>query len=288
VRLDRLEPAADRIAARAGEWRLRLDRGRHLAVLAYHAVDDPRRFGAQVGWLRAHTTLVDLDSVLAAMDGAPLPPRAVLLTFDDADKSVLERAAPLFARHAIPAVAFVVAGPVGTAEPWWWDEAGPERTRALKQMPNRHRIAILERLRTTSGPVVRRGHHLTAAELRVLATMGIEIGSHSCTHPCLDQCTQAEIDAEVTGSRQALAELTGTPPRAFAYPNGSAPPAARAAVHGAGYEVAFLHDHRRSRAHHTERFGVSRLRINSDDSLDRLRAVVSGVHPALHRARGGR
>jgi hypothetical protein len=31
---------------------------------------------------------------------------------------------------------------------------------------------------------------------------------------------------------------------------------------------------------------LSRLRVNSDTSLDRFDTVITGLHPALHHARG--
>jgi hypothetical protein len=37
----------------------------------------------------------------------------------------------------------------------------------------------------------------------------------------------------------------------------------------------------------TDRFAVSRLRVNSSATNDRFQTIVSGLHPAIHRIRGG-
>jgi hypothetical protein len=53
------------------------------------------------------------------------------------------------------------------------------------------------------------------------------------------------------------------------------------------YSAAFLFDHRHARpGSHALR--ISRLRVNSTTSIDRFAAILSGLHPAVHKARGGR
>ena len=56
-------------------------------------------------------TPVSLDAVLDHyLRGAPLPPGAVLLTFDDGYRDNLENALPILRRHGYPAVLFVPIG----------------------------------------------------------------------------------------------------------------------------------------------------------------------------------
>jgi hypothetical protein len=65
---------------------------RKLVVLAYHDVQDVARFESQMRYLEAETNPVSVDLFLRASCGEePLPKRAVLVTFDDADRSVYER-----------------------------------------------------------------------------------------------------------------------------------------------------------------------------------------------------
>ena len=63
-------------------------------------------------------TVVDLDAVLAHyVDGEPLPPDAVLITFDDGYRDNLENAARVLQKHGYPAVQFVPLAYLGDRQP---------------------------------------------------------------------------------------------------------------------------------------------------------------------------
>ena len=94
---------------------------RTLRVLMYHKVNDftpnPTRFRS--GSSREQMALlgdlgyqpVSLEQVRAHyVDAAPLPPGAVLITFDDGYRDNLRNALPILQRHGYPAVIFVPIG----------------------------------------------------------------------------------------------------------------------------------------------------------------------------------
>ena len=81
-------------------------------------------------------------------------------------------------------------------------------------------------------------------------------------------------------------DALGHAPRTFAYPNGDWDGRAEEALADAGYEAAFLFDHRANPATPRHPLRISRLRVNSTTSPGRFATIVSGLHPALHRARG--
>jgi peptidoglycan/xylan/chitin deacetylase (PgdA/CDA1 family) len=275
-----------------------------LAALAYHAVPDPERFAAQLDWLQRHTRPVDEALVVeAVVDGRRLPDRAVLLTFDDGDRTVLEHALPQLEARGIPAVVYVVAGLVGTDTLPWTAEArrlwaaggrvegmdaadGRGLVRSLKQVPDDRRRTALDELRATAAGPRPSEPQLTIADLRRLEAGGVAVGNHSLTHPCLPRCDDATVEHEVTEAHRLLTDALGHEPRTFAYPNGDADDRAAAAVVGAGYAAGFVFDHRLSDVPPADPLRISRLRVSSDEGLDRFRIIVSGLHPALHHLRG--
>ncbi len=97
--------------------------GRSFLTICWHGFEDTdpdqtylgvtsRRLVEQLTWLKANGYIaVTLDQILAARDGGPpLPPRAVLLTFDDGYRSFYTHAFPVLKAMNLPAVLAVVTG----------------------------------------------------------------------------------------------------------------------------------------------------------------------------------
>jgi peptidoglycan/xylan/chitin deacetylase (PgdA/CDA1 family) len=135
-------------------------------VLAYHdVVDDAsaltydaitlRSLAMHFDWLRANGyRVVSIDDILAARRGdRPLPPRAVLLTFDDGYRSFYTRVYPLLLAYNYPAVLSVVG--------------------SFLDVPPRAQV------RYGTGLVVRE-NFVTWEQLREMRRSGlVEIGSHT-------------------------------------------------------------------------------------------------------------
>jgi peptidoglycan/xylan/chitin deacetylase (PgdA/CDA1 family) len=203
------------------------DDRRTLSVLMYHKVNGtpenpvtvpPSRFAEQMQFLAENGyRVVSLDDVLAHYrDGRPLPPRAVLITFDDGYRDNLENALPILQRHGYPAVMFVPLGFVG--EP----------------LPLPHELHLL--------PQGIRNPTLGWDGLRELEQRGVRIESHGISHRPLADLEVDEAAREIAISKLHLEEQLGRRVRAFAYVKGSE--AHFKSVHvsllrQAGYELGF-------------------------------------------------
>ena len=73
------------------------------------------------------------------------------------------------------------------------------------------------------------------SELRAIAEDGIEVGSHTITHPRLTQLSPAELERELVESRERIEDELGRPCRFLAYPYGDEAEHVRAAAEAAGY-----------------------------------------------------
>ena len=279
-------------------------RARQLAVVTYHGIHDGDVFDDHLDVLDGMGTFVSLEDVAAnATDRRPLPSRPILITFDDGDPSVLHTAAPRLHTRGVPAVVFLITDLIGTDRVAWTTEVeqlvasggrtsldattdGRALARVLKGHPDDVRMQVIEELRGTATGEMPTAPQLHAEDVAELGRLGVTIASHTMTHPCLTQCSDDVIDREVAGSREALAELLGQSPIAFAYPNGDHDSRSRRAVARAGYAVAFGFDHRLSPIPPNDPYAISRLRMNEHASGNRVRTIVSGLHPAIHHMRG--
>jgi len=278
---------------------------RRLAVFAYHGIDDPDGFAQHLDHIRRTAAAMSLDEVLDAIEGRrALPRRAVLITFDDGHRSVLEVGLPMLRERELPAVAFVVAQVIDTDRPFWWTEVVDlaerggtvsgmhaleprDLVRALKRVPDGRRVEAIEQLRRTAEGPPTAMPQLTTDDLRTMESGGIAIGSHTWSHACLSRCGDEACRQEIDSSHEKLTKGLGHPPTSFAYPDGDRDARAASRLRMLGYRAAFLFDHRLSPRRPSDPLAISRLRVNSTTTLDRFRTIASGLHPTLHRARGG-
>ncbi|HEY7537969.1 MAG TPA: polysaccharide deacetylase family protein [Gaiellaceae bacterium] len=198
-----------------------------LRVLMYHKVNDipdnPTtvpigRFDeqlAQIGDLGYQP--VDLDAVLDYYTlGKPLPPKAVLITFDDGYRDILENALPVLEQRGHPAVIFV---PVAYME---------------DSIPLPHEVKLTER--GTRNPTLDWGL------MRELDAGGVRVESHGISHRPLAETTLDEAVREIAVSKLKLEAELGRPVRAYAYVKGSEAdfrPVHESILKQAGYEIAF-------------------------------------------------
>jgi peptidoglycan/xylan/chitin deacetylase (PgdA/CDA1 family) len=200
---------------------------RTLRVLMYHKVNDlwpnpttvpTSVFDAQMSLLgELGYVPVSLDAVLEHyLRRAPLPPKAVLLTFDDGYRDNLENAVPILRRHGFPAVLFV---PIG-----FLDDTRP--------LPHEESLRLLGI----------RNETVDWDELSELEAGGVRIESHGIGHRPLSELEPADATREIALSKLRLEERLGREVEAFAFVKGSLAdyrPEHASLVQQAGYKVAF-------------------------------------------------
>jgi len=261
-----------------------------LRILAYHTVPDPVAYERQLRYLKQHYHVISLDELQEAMtQRKALPPRSVLITFDDGDRSVYENGLPLHRKYELPAVLFVITDLVDSEEPFWWKKVeqhyaanglphadARRQVTHLKQVTDDERRAYLDSL----GDAYRQ-KQLTREELKELGAAGFALSNHTLTHPLVDRCSDERITREVAGAADYLSELPNTYPRVFAYPNGNVNERTEKVLKQEGISLAFLFDHRLTRRPYNP-LRMSRLRVNTYDPLPEFRSKVSGLHSVVY------
>ncbi len=198
-----------------------------LRVLMYHKVNDLRPNPATVPtrvFAAQMALLAELGYVPVSLDavrdhyllGTPLPPHAVLITFDDGYRDNLENALPVLRRHGYPAVLFA---PIG-----FLDDGRP--------LPHEESLHVLGVRNVTLG----------WDELAELEAGGVRVESHGIGHRPLAELDPAEATREIALSKLRLEERLGREVEAYAFVKGSQAdyrPEHASLVQQAGYKLAF-------------------------------------------------
>ncbi len=172
-----------------------------LPIIAYHSIDEfgtsisvsPEDFRRQMRWFAEHgwRTLSLSEAARLVLEGAQVPPRSFVLTFDDGLPSLLSHAAPILAEHGFTATTFVVTGLVGRPPDWY-------------RMPSPYRSTPL----------------LNRAGLERLASMGWELHPHTHDHPVLPHLPLNVQADQIGRSRSLVQEWFGQAGSVLAYPFG--------------------------------------------------------------------
>lgn len=259
-----------------------------LTVVMYHRVlspQDPRwatcdpdytisdaLFAETLRFFKRHYRVVGLGDVAAARRGErPLPPRALLVTFDDGWADNADYALPVLEREGVPGVIFTVADAIGRDAAFWQEQmvaafragrlaaadvealaaaAGADLAGASGIAALRRAIAALEglaaserdRLLAPLAPKLAEDRRLmvTPADLGRLRAGGVDVGLHGKTHTPMTRA--GDLDAELDEARRIVAghlEVEPASLRSLSFPHGRWTPEIVARAKAIGYELLF-------------------------------------------------
>ncbi len=257
-------------------------------------------FEAALTFLAKHYSPVSLADVLASFDGKPLPPRPVLVTFDDAYASISQFAAPLCLKFGVPAVFFVNASCLDNrqlaldnlvcyvANVFGLDavnaairssnSGGDFEVRSLTQVfshflprtslsaREKFRHALIDLTGISEGDLASKaGLYLDSQQLRNLQNFNFELGNHTYTHANCRTLSAADFAAEIDRNHAMLEEISGTRVRSFSVPYGSSVDlTADLAEHlrRSGYKAVFLAEGR-ANSTGTREFHLDRVSVKA-------------------------
>ena len=239
-----------------------------VAILMYHSVMvEPRLHATTLGEIVHSAEIfrrqmeviarqyhpVSLDEVLLFVQGQKqLPPRPVVVTFDDGYADNFDVAAPILKEFGISGVFYVTVACIDKAVPPWvsrlrhaffstkkpsWSGLNGQ-TQSLGNAPQRDQafIAASERCARLTGDGQEKFVNAIECELeleplpnwnslmmswehaRELVRQGHIVGSHTMTHPNLAHVADGEMEFELEQSKQRLEQELSSPTIHFSYP----------------------------------------------------------------------
>ncbi|MEO9525138.1 polysaccharide deacetylase family protein [Marinobacter alexandrii] len=197
-----------------------------------------------------------LRDLLAAHENGSVPKNAVVITFDDGYADFADLAFPILEKEKVPATLFVTTGFVN-GDIWLWpdqikyavENAGvgsldvPEINQKLNfekephrcwnaiadfciTVPNERKLKFIDelfyRLKVAKPNVIPDEFRpLSWTQIKSMVEKGLDVGSHSISHPILTQLSDDELARELRESGEMLRDEVNMEVDIFCYPNGS-------------------------------------------------------------------
>jgi peptidoglycan/xylan/chitin deacetylase (PgdA/CDA1 family) len=221
-----------------------------------HAIS-PAVFADQMAYLKQHFRVISVNQLVEELCRGQFRPYTVALTFDDGHEDFYSQAWPILQRYDLPASLYVTTGFIDRTCWLWpdllrflvnatnaqqvsiealgnvdltevsrhgsWNRLGDyclmlsasERMSFLNELAIRLRIEVPSKPLTPFAPV-------TWDQLRQMKSDGLDVGSHSVSHPIFSALTKEELYKEIVYSQKRVAEELGEIPLGICYPNGMA------------------------------------------------------------------
>jgi peptidoglycan/xylan/chitin deacetylase (PgdA/CDA1 family) len=256
----------------------------NLSVVTYHDISTekspftsqlflstrPEVFRKHVAYFAKNFDIIGIGELLTGK----LPRKPLLLTFDDAYRSVLTVAGPILKEINAPSIFFVIPAvvrgnilPIDNVLSMAVEVMGMQRVWALMNLTGAScrsvseiiskfiahmrpgdisvlKARIFSELGTTEAAVRRTSEiFLSTIEMDRLSDYHIDVGNHSMTHSHFRALLPKELDFEIGQSRRELQSLTGQAVRCLSIPYGDeldATPAALDIARANGHQAIFL------------------------------------------------
>ena len=189
----------------------------------------PENLDAQMAWLaqNGYTTITMKDLLYHLTLGWPLPEKPVVLNFDDGYKDAYDHAFPILRKYGFVGTFFIITDRVTYNEP----------------------------------------AYATWDQIIEMHNAGMDIQSHSRTHPDLRGLSDGQLLWQVLGSKEAIETRLDNQVRFFCYPSGRYDDNVVRALKEFGYWAAVTTGYGATHSFE-DLFTLNRIRVRGADNLD--------------------
>ena len=201
----------------------------------------PETFEKQIRYFVHNYNVISLEKLVEYIKQVKtLPPKSVVITFDDGYKDNYQYAYPILRKYNLPATIFT-AGLIGTGEMFWWDkvkyifyytnikqldlegfgnysiQAEPDKKQAsssiiekMKLISEKEKKTLIEKLivrcKVNIPADIGKKMILSWDEIKEMNRNGIFFGPHSVNHPILTKIPLDEAKQEIVYARKVIEE----------------------------------------------------------------------------------
>jgi len=218
----------------------------------YHLDDlDAQAFGQQIEFLSKHFNILSLEQAIQLLIKKKLPPKSLVITFDDGYLDNYTTAAPILEKHNCPATFFVATQ--GVEKGYLWNDVIEQSIQNTKVTTISKDIIGKTINISTNSEKISAFHQLVSSlkfisneersfkikqlsqELKVseytqtmmnkeqildLKNRGFTIGAHTHSHTILSTETDTNSQYELLTNKQSLEKIIDEPIAFLAFPNG--------------------------------------------------------------------
>jgi len=261
----------------------------------------PEAFEEQLRFVKKRFNVInfnDLSHLLSS--GKQVPENSLVITFDDGYADNYEIAFKLLKMYGLTATMFVSTSFVDSGKPLWFDKSayiikaipkgtisfdcgryefevtdnnrdeiiGSVRNLFLSHA-NEDRLRWLAELEQQSGVGIasedmEAAKSLTWDQVREMSDNGIEIGSHTVSHPYLTKLTRESLMFELSESKKVIEEITEKEVKSVAYPAGIFDQRVVECAKECGYEFGISYKHQVRRFTKDDTFAIPRIHVETD------------------------
>lgn len=217
------------------------------------AEPDAVQFDWMMHFISRNFSVLPFGQAVSLLNTGQLPARSACVTFDDGYHDNYSVALPILQRYGLIGSFFIATGfldggrmwnddvieairqaPSGIAD---WTDFGldqydlstqPGRLVAidavlgkLKYFPHEKRGMIAREIAHRAGIPDESALMMSSDEVRALRHAGMELGSHTRSHPILSGLSEREAESEIEQGKADLEAILGEVVTSFAYPNGN-------------------------------------------------------------------
>jgi peptidoglycan/xylan/chitin deacetylase (PgdA/CDA1 family) len=283
----------------------------------------PEKFDAIIRFISKNYDVVQLETAILQEKQVKTSKQQAAIVFDDGYKDFILYALPILKKHNCPCSMYVITDCVETQLPPWTYildyhfiysrnlklnldtellpaslketmfsnddsriEFAKELKPFLKTVSNKIRVHLYEQVVKSLNDVQPPAHlMMNWNELKEIKNEGVEIGSHTKSHPLLNKLGQEmEIVYELKESGTLIEKQLGSFPRAISYPIGGYNDLVKKLSAETGYKMGLAVNQQSYQDGSQDVFAIPRIELYNE-SMFKTRLRISGIVTVLNKFR---